>query len=166
VVVFDTMLDKPQPQLLSVVAHELGHWKLHHIRRTIPLVVGLSFLNFVVLKLLLSWSFVLRFAGVSSYRNPALLPLFILAFPVASALTGLASSWLSRAHERQADLFALETTRDAASFVDTFADLSRSNLMELQPSWWRRLKRSHPLPSERMAMGRAWGSASAAGADR
>jgi STE24 endopeptidase len=166
VVVFDTMLDKPHSQLLSVVAHELGHWKLHHIRRTIPLVVALSFLNFVVLKLLLSWSFVLRFAGVSSYRDPALLPLFILAFPVASAATGLASSWLSRAHERQADLFALETTRDAGSFVDTFADLSRSNLMELQPSWWRRLKRSHPLPAERMAMGRAWGASAVGVADR
>lgn len=157
VVIYDTMLDKPHEQLVSVVAHELGHWKLRHIRRMIPVVVGLALANFVVLKVVLELRFIQEFAGVEGIADPALLPLFIVAFPAASMVTGLASSWLVRVHERQADLFALETTCDPASFVATFADLSRTNLMELQPSWWRRLNRSHPLPAERMAMGVAWG---------
>ena len=161
VVLFDTMVDQPPKELATVVAHELGHWKLGHIKRQVPLAIVLTFANFAVLKLIFSQSAVLDFAGVDSIADPRILPLFLLGFVAVSTFTGLASAWLSRAYERQADLFALDTTKDADSFVAAFKRLSTENLMDITPSLWTRLKHSHPAVAERMAMGRAWAQQSA-----
>ena len=112
-VLFDTLLDRPKEQIRSVAAHEIGHWKLRHVtRRSVPVVMVLLFANFFVLKVLLSWESLLEFAGVDSLHDPAVLPLFMLLFPLASSATGLVSSYVSRASEREADIFSLETTRD------------------------------------------------------
>ena len=161
VVLFDTMLKREDRQIRSVVAHEIGHWKLHHIVRTLPLGIGLALLNFVVLKLVLEWDWAVEQAGVTSLADPAIYPLFALAFPLASTITRLANAWLSRAHERQADIFSLETTRDAEAFVEAFRSMSIDNLMDLAPSKWKQLTHSHPPVAERMAMGTAWGQANA-----
>ena len=156
VVLFDTMIDQPPKELGSVVAHELGHWKLGHIKRQVPLAIVLTFVTFAILKLVLDQQAVLDFAGVDSVGDPRILPLFALAYVVVSNVTGLASAWLSRAYERQADLFSLQTTNDPDSFVAAFKRLSTENLMDITPSLWTRLKHSHPPVAERMAMGRAW----------
>lgn len=159
VVLFDTMVDQPPKELTTVVAHELGHWKLGHIKRQVPLAIAITFATFAILKLVLEQDAVLDFAGVDSVGDPRILPLFALAFVAVSNVTGLASAWLSRAYERQADLFALQTTQDADSFVSAFKRLSTENLMDITPSLWTRLKHSHPAVAERMAMGRAWSGA-------
>ena len=161
VVLFDTMVDQPPKELSTIVAHELGHWKLGHIKRQVPLSIVLTFATFAILKVVLEQQVVLDFAGVETVGDPRILPLFILGFLVVSSVTGLASAWLSRAYERQADLFALETTGDPESFISAFKRLSTENLMEITPSLWTRLKHSHPAVAERMAMGRAWGERSA-----
>ena len=69
---------------------------------------------------------------------------------------GLALAWLSRAHERQADLFAYRLLGSPAELRDFFHDISVENLMDLRPTPWRRLKASHPPFAERMAMADAW----------
>lgn len=163
VVLFDTMVDQPPKELGSVVAHELGHWKLGHIKRQVPLAIAVTFLNFALLKLVLEQQAVLDFAGVDSVGDPRILPLFALAFVLFSNVTGLVMAWLSRAYERQADIFSLETTRDPASFIAAFKRLSTENLMDITPSLWTRLKHSHPPVAERMAMGRAWSAGAGAG---
>ena len=161
VVLFDTMVDQPPKELATVVAHELGHWKMGHIKRQVPLGIAMTFVNFALLKLVLDQRAVLDFAGVESLGDPRVMPLFLVAFLIMSNLTGLAMAWLSRAYERQADLFALDTTSDADSFVAAFKRLSTENLMDITPSLWTRLKHSHPAVAERMAMGRAWARQSA-----
>lgn len=160
VVLYDTMVVRPHDEVVSVVAHEIGHWKLKHLRRTIPVVVGLALVNFVVLKLVLESAWVQDVAGAhEGVGDPALVPVFLLVFPAATAVTRLVSSWVSRGHERQADLFSLATTRAPGAFVRAFASMSRDNLMELTPSPLKRLLASHPPVAERMAMGTAWGEA-------
>ena len=159
VVIYDTMLDWPPEQITSVVAHEIGHWKLRHLRKLIPTAVVLALANFVVLKLVLEWDRALEFAGVSSLGDPAVLPLFLLVFPLASSVTRLGLSWLSRVQERQADLFALETTNAPETFVGMMRRLHTDNLADLAPSRWKRISHTHPPAAERMAMGTAWGAA-------
>lgn len=166
VVLFDTMLEQPPKELATVVAHELGHWKLGHIKRQVPLAVAVTFLTFAALNVVFEQDVVLDFAGVDSIRDPRVLPLFAIVFVTVSNLTGLISAWLSRAYERQADLFALDTTNDPDAFVSAFRRLSTENLMDITPSLWTRLKHSHPPAAERMAMGRAWSATSAASGKR
>jgi STE24 endopeptidase len=157
-VLFDTILSRPRHQLRSVAAHEIGHWKLRHIRRMAPMQVALLFVAFLVLGAVLSSETALDFAGVDSVEDPAALPLFLLLFSLVGVATNLATTWLSRANEREADLFALRVTADADGFQEMIRALSTDNLADLAPSWWRRVTQSHPPSAERLAMAEAWTS--------
>jgi STE24 endopeptidase len=157
VVLYDNMLRYPKDAVLSVIAHEIGHWKLRHIWRQVPLALVATFVSFVVLKLVLESSVVLRFAGVDSLASPAASLVFQLGFfTLLSQVIGLPMAWLSRAYERQADLFGLETVGRADELVGFFRDVSLEVRAELRPSWWQRLRASHPPFAERMAMATAW----------
>jgi STE24 endopeptidase len=64
---------------------------------------------------------------------------------------------MSRAHERRADNYALETTRQPAAFISAMKRLSQQNLAEENPSrlvQW--LFYSHPPIRERIAAARRW----------
>ena len=161
VVIFDTMLGESHDKLMSVVAHELGHWKLRHILYRMPLIGVVGFLTFVVLKFVLESEAVQDFAGVESIGDPGFFPVFYVAFPLVSTLTGLISAWLSRVHERQADLFSMAALGNGQSLADAFAMMSRKYLMDVTPTWWDRLKHSHPPFAERMAMCTHWHQAHA-----
>jgi STE24 endopeptidase len=157
VVLYDTMVDRPAPELRTIVAHELGHWKLRHLAKTMPAVIGLSFVTFALLGLVLPNHHVLRFAHISRLGDPVGFLLFILAFPIASKVTGLVQVWMSRSFERQADLFALRSTGDLLSFQSAMRNLYTGNLNDLAPSVWKRLNATHPPAAERLTLGRAWG---------
>lgn len=155
-VIYDNMIGKDPRHLRSVAAHEIGHWKLKHIARSIPLALGLALTNFVVLKVVLESGWVARNAGVDSLHDPAIYPVFALVFPLASVLTQLPNAWLSRAHERDADLFSLGVTNDPDGFIEAFRALATDNVADVDPPRWLQLVRSHPTLPERMAMGRSW----------
>jgi STE24 endopeptidase len=159
VVLYDTMVDHPPAQLRSVVAHELGHWKLRHLTKTVPASIALAFVTFAVLGAVLSWSAVLQFAHVQTLGDPVGVLLFLVAFPAISKATGLAQHWMSRSFEREADLFALVSTGDTNGFLDAMRSLHTANLNDLAPTWWKRCNATHPPAAERLAMGRAWGEA-------
>lgn len=158
-VLFDTILARPAEQVRAVAAHEIGHWKLGHVRLLIPVVAGLLFVNFAVLRAVLGWDKALEWAGVASLGDPAVVPLFLLVFPLGSALTGLLSAWVTRAHEREADIFGLEVTRDPDAASAMLRSLHTDNLADLAPSWWKRATASHPHAAERLAMTAAWSGA-------
>lgn len=155
-VLFDTILDRPREQIRWVCAHELGHWKLRHIVRQIPVVLALLFVNFVVLSLVVESEWALDFAGVDSLGDPGAIPLFMLLFGLPSMVTGLGDSYMSRVAERQADLFGLEAVPDPAAAMASLRNVYTDNLADLAPSLWKRLNHSHPPVSERLAMIREW----------
>jgi STE24 endopeptidase len=161
-VLYDTLLPRPRDQVRTVAAHEIGHWKRRHVVRIVPVISGLLLLNFVVLRLVLGWDAALRWAGVERIDDPATLPLFLLVFPVASALTGLVSAWVTRAGEREADLFALEVTGDPAATSAMLRALHTDNLADLTPSWWKRATAGHPPAAERLALCAAWAEGNSA----
>jgi STE24 endopeptidase len=156
VVLFDNMLRFPTPAVVSVIAHEIGHWKLRHILRTIPMALATTFVTFAALGVLLENRTVLDLAGVDSPGDPGALPLFLLLFTVLGKVTGLASAWMSRVHERQADLYAYGLLGSPTELQRFFHDISVENLMDMRPTLARRLKATHPPMAERMAMADAW----------
>lgn len=156
VVLFDNMLRSPTPAIVSVIAHEIGHWKMRHILRTIPMALATTFVTFAALGLLMENETALDLAGVASPGDPGALPLFLLLFTLLGKVTGLASAWMSRVHERQADLYAYELLGSPTELKGFFHDISVENLMDLRPTLARRLKASHPPMAERMAMAASW----------
>lgn len=155
-VIYDNMLDF-DPELIDVVvAHEVGHWRHSHLRGSIAFGTLTTFLEFFILSWLLDRQPVLDRASVETIADPAAVPLFLLVFGILATFVSLADSWLSRVHERQADLFALELTRDPDSFEEVWRDFTKRDLAELTPSWWKRIRGSHPPIADRMAFAQAW----------
>ena len=156
VVLFDTVLDWPHEVVEAVVAHELGHWHHAHLRRRLLVVVASQLAGFYVAWVALGWDPLLRMAGVTDAGDPASLPLLVVASSLGSVLTGVVGSWLSRADERQADLFALAVGEAPEHLIEALERLARRNNADVDPSRWRRLVASHPPLAERMAMAAAW----------
>jgi len=158
VVVYDTMLDFPLEQIATVVAHEIGHYRLNHIPKTFPLaglqvLVALAFVQHVV-----GSDAVLGWAGLDDLGEPGAAPLFLLGLGLPMTVLGLVSAWWSRRNEREADLEALELLGDPTSFVGMWPALVERNKADLEPGWWDRLNASHPAPAERMQFGLDWAS--------
>jgi STE24 endopeptidase len=155
VVLYDTLLAAAgAPELKLIVAHELGHRRDRHVLKG----TLLAMLGAVVAVLVLWATLGMRVA------SPRVLPQALLLF-TALELLGLApAAALSRRWERQADRRSLELTRDVGAFERAHVELARKNLSDLAPPRLVYLLLfSHPTPDERLALGREWGRAEAAG---
>ena len=172
VVLFDTLLEHPPAVVEQVVAHEIGHWRLGHLRRQIPLAAGLSFVVFAFLKVLSEWDWLFQQAGiptggsVPAIGNPAALPILLFGVQAGFMVTGLVSAWVSRAFERQADLEALELLQQPQVMLDMQRRLHVKNLADLDPNRLKRLQATHPPAAERMAFTQAWAQANDLPVDR
>lgn len=137
IVFFDTLVERLQPQEIeAVLAHELGHFKLKHIRKRLALS-ALASLGFLAL---LGWladqTWFYQGLGVQpalDARNDSLaLVLFILAAPVFTFVLAPLASALSRAHEFEADAFAARNS-SAHDLVSALVKLYQDNAATLTP---------------------------------
>lgn len=159
VVLFDTILDYPLGTIEQIVAHEIGHYRLRHITKSVPFQAVLFLAAFAFVALLGQSAWLLDLAGVEDLGDPAGLPLFLVLFGVAWTGLNLAQSWFSRFKEREADLEALELLGRPEDFIDVWRRMAPDNKIELEPSWWVRVNHNHPEVPERMAFGHAWATA-------
>jgi STE24 endopeptidase len=157
VVLYDTLLEHPVDVVEQVVAHEIGHWRLRHLRRQLPLAVAVAFVAFAFVRVLSGWDWLLDRVGLDEgFGDPAALPLLLLGAQVGFGITSLVTAFVSRAFERQADLQALELLRRPDQLIDMHRRIHVKNLADLDPGRLKRLLLSHPPAAERMAMARAW----------
>jgi STE24 endopeptidase len=152
----DTLLaDYSEDEIEVVLAHELSHHVHHDLWRGVALQVALLFIGFYIGHLALG-----AFAGDLALRgvdDPAGLPLLMLVGGTCGFVFMPLANAMSRAHERRADRYALDTTRRADAFISAMKRLSQQNLAEEHPSrlvQW--LFYSHPPIRERIDAARAW----------
>jgi STE24 endopeptidase len=157
VVLFDTLLSQmSHAQILAVLAHELGHWKKHHVlvRMLVmqALLVALAYLAFR----LAPSSVLPGLLGLGSASFPArMLILMLVVSAVAFPLTPLFAAW-SRHDERQADRFAVALHGHAQDLADALAKLGTENLSNLHPHpLYAAFYYSHPPLVERIGALRA-----------
>jgi STE24 endopeptidase len=156
ILIADTMLDHYSEEEIEVVlAHELAHHVHHDIWAGIALETVLVLAGFALAHGALVWlgpAF-----GLEAIADPAGLPLLLLAAGAVSlALLPIALA-LSRRHERRADRFALDLTRNPAAFTSAMRRLGAQNLAEEQPSrlvHW--LFYTHPPLAERLDAAARW----------
>jgi STE24 endopeptidase len=154
IVLWDTILAKLTPdQIAFVVAHEMGHFVLHHILAVIIIATVLGTGSLYVVHRL-AGTLIARFSrqfGFSRLSDPASLPLLVLLGSVVSfAATPLVLAF-SRHQEREADRFALELTRDNYAAATTFVRLQHENLSVPRPGPLYMLWRgSHPSLGDRV----------------
>jgi STE24 endopeptidase len=162
VVLFDTLLEHPPEIVEQVVAHEVGHWRLKHLRRQIPVAAALMFVVFAGLAALAEWDWLFAQAGVTTSGDipligqPTALPILMAGVQVGFGVVGLLTAWVSRAFERQADLEALELLGEPDVMLDMQRRLHTKNLADLEPGRLKRLQGTHPPAAERMAFTTRW----------
>ena len=134
IVLFDTLLEQmTDDEIVGVLAHEAGHWKLGHIWKrllTMELVsLGACWLAWQ----LLSWGGLSSLFGLGqlSFVGQVVLLGFLVSL-VSFPLTPL-SSVLSRHHEWQADRFALDLTGESLPLSQALIKLCKENLSNLHP---------------------------------
>jgi len=152
IVLYDTLLaSHTDEEILSILAHEIGHWKKRHLlKQLIPLEI-ISLAVFYGVAKLLNWPLLYQtfgfqefFTYVGLFLIGALIgPLSFFAQPVESAI--------SRMFEREADDFSLTLMNEPGPLVRALKRLAAENLSNLNPhpfyAWYYY---SHPPLAERI----------------
>jgi STE24 endopeptidase len=162
IVFFDTLLERlGHREVEAVLAHELGHFRLRHVRQRLALSVAGSLIGLAVLGWLTGQSTFYAALGVPRPSTHAALLLFVLAVPAFTFfLTPLAALW-SRRHEFEADAFATRHA-SAAELATALVKLHRDNASTLTPDpVYAAFYYSHPPPLARIARLRAAAAAPA-----
>ena len=152
----DTLLsDYTEDEIEVILAHELAHHVHSDLWRGIAVQSAALVGGFFVANLVLRS--VADRLGLRGLSDPAGLPVLLLAGGTWSLLVMPIANAVSRAQERAADRYALQTTRNVDAFVTAMKRLSQQNLAEEYPSpVVRWLFYSHPPIRERIDAARAF----------
>jgi STE24 endopeptidase len=154
IVLYDTLIEShSHDEILSVLAHEIGHFKKKHIPRQLVLFEASTWIGFYLTYLLLDWPLLYSTFGFDSPRPYAGL-FFLGIFWQKSGffLTPLYMA-LSRKFEREADSFAVHLVKSAKPLATALKKMAADNLSNLSPHpLYVRFHYSHPPLVERIAL--------------
>jgi STE24 endopeptidase len=152
IVFFDTLLQRLTPsEVDAVLAHELGHFKKHHVLKRIAYTFALSLGFLWLLAQLLHAGWFYSGLGVSTQSTAIALLLFFMALPVFTFLLHPIASAYSRKHEFEADEYASQQT-DANELVNALVKLYQDNAKTLTPDpLYASFYESHPPAPIRIA---------------
>ncbi len=152
IALFDTLLENhTADELLAVLAHEVGHGKLGHIKKQLLTMVLKTGAVFYLLSLFLGNQGLFDAFGMQQMSTYAGLVFFGLLYTPVSMVLSLLANRVSRKHEFEADAFAAKTTGDHEQLVIALKRLSANSLSNLTPHWltvW--LEYGHPPVLQRI----------------
>ena len=158
VVVWDTTIAKATiPQTLFVFGHEMGHYVLGHVPKTIAFLWALLFVILALGAWILDRVFRLPDRwGIRGLSDWASLPVLLLGVTVAGEVAMPAVNGYSRAQEHAADVFGLEAIHGLVpdsprAAAEAFQLLGETNLSDPDPApfitFWLY---SHPPLADRL----------------
>jgi STE24 endopeptidase len=138
IVLFDTLLRKhDNEEIVSILAHEIAHYRLGHIRKMLLFQVCGTFVAAFVAGLMLNEPFIYSAFNFEKETYVGLFLIAVIFSPLGFILSPLGAA-LARYHEYQADRFAVRMIEERETMVQTLARLYRDNLANPVP---------HPLVS-------------------
>ena len=151
IVLFDTLIEQMTvDQGVAVLAHEMGHYKMKHIRRMLIVQSVLLLVGLYILSLLLDYGPLFSAFGLNPSHHAALVLFSLLSGPVTFYL-GPLMNLLSRKHEYEADRFSVQALRGGKPMEEALINLTVKNLANLTPHpWYSAYHYSHPTPTERI----------------
>jgi STE24 endopeptidase len=151
IVLFDTLLESmDHPQITAVLAHEIGHWKKHHVLKTLIMMQAASFAIF--------------YGGFHLVNSGMLMSLFRISEPTFFAnvvITAFLASMVlgfmipvfnrfSRYFEGESDRYACDLSGKGEALIEALVKLSKENLSNLYPHpLYAAIYYSHPPVLER-----------------
>jgi len=150
----DNLLNRASlPEIESVMAHEMGHYVLGHVVKSIFFAAGLILVTLYAAHRLQA-GLITRFAtrfGFTQLSDVASLPLAMLLVGVLSFVVTPVAAGYSRWQEHEADRFGLEITRNNHAAATAFVTLQQENLSIPRRGLLYKLWRAdHPLLGERI----------------
>lgn len=134
IALFDTLIQKhTTEEIVSVLAHEVGHYKQKHIIKRLLVSILTKGLMFYLLSLFInnpSLFAAFRMSEVSVYAG---LVFFSFLYVPISFILSIAVNYLSRKHEYEADSYAVKTYKNPQSSILALKRLSVNNLSNLTP---------------------------------
>jgi len=151
IVLFDTLINElGQQEVLSVLAHEIGHYRKRHTLINLLISIAHTGLILYVLSLLVNNPVLSKALGVNEPSFHIALVAFALLYSPISMVLGIGMNALSRKNEYQADGFAARQGLSDA-LVEALKKLSVKNLSNLTPHpAYVRVHYSHPPLLERV----------------
>ncbi|NOZ61021.1 MAG: M48 family metallopeptidase [Calditrichaeota bacterium] len=154
IILYDTLLKKmEEDEILSVLAHEAGHWKKKHLLKMIVVSEFIGFIGIYISFRILQTDWLTKIFALED--DSFFAKLVILGF-----IGGLVSfpftpigSYFSRKHEREADQMAVSLTGKSDGQISALIKLSKDNLSNLHPHpFYAKFYYSHPPIVERIKM--------------
>ena len=134
VALFDTLLTQHNTEeIVSVVAHEVGHYKKKHIILGTILSVLETGIMLFVFRFIMSDPDLFLVFGVEKVSVYAGLIFFGRLYAPVNLITSLFTSALSRHNEYQADRYAFDTTGNKQALISMLKGLAANNLSHLTP---------------------------------
>lgn len=134
IVLFDTLIEKhTERELLAVLAHEVGHYKMNHIFRQLFLSIGVTGVTLFLMSLFSSHPLIFSAFNMSQPSFYAGLMFFGILYSPISTLISIYSLYLSRKYEFEADDYSRRTFGDASALASALKKLSSDNLSNLNP---------------------------------
>jgi STE24 endopeptidase len=158
IVLYDTLLEKMNhDEIISVLAHEAGHWKKKHIIKRIIVSEIIGFVSIYVAFRILQTDLLTDLFHIDN-------PTFFAKLVLLGFLSGIITfpftpigAYFSRKHERQADDFACELVGDPEPLASSLIKLSKDNLANLHPHpFFAKFYYSHPPVVKRIRRLREW----------
>jgi STE24 endopeptidase len=154
IVLWDTTIAKlDDDELLFVMGHEMGHYVLGHIWKSIPFFSLLIIVTLYAIHRTAGWlidKFHRRF-GFTELSDVASLPLIILLFSAYFLIVTPVALAFLRHSEHEADRFGLEITQNNRAAATAFVKLQQENLAVPRPNVLVKLwQASHPTLGERI----------------
>ena len=152
IVLYDTLVSiLSNTQIAAVLAHEIGHYKKHHLIKGLILSFFVTTLGFYVVNIFLNYLPLFEAFGFSrvSYHGIFVI-LSFAAGPFTFFLTPIFTMW-SRKHEYEADAFAAKNTEYGEELKEGLIIMSKENLSNLTPHpLYSFYHYSHPTVGERI----------------
>jgi STE24 endopeptidase len=154
IVLWDTAIDKlDENELLFVMGHEMGHYVLGHIWKSILFFSLLAIITLYATHRTAGWlidRYRTRF-GFNELSDVASLPLLILLFSLYCIIIIPIALTYTRHIEHESDRFGLEITKDNRAAATAFVKLQRENLGVPRPHWiFKLMRHTHPTLGERV----------------
>jgi STE24 endopeptidase len=152
IVLFDTLIGKHSvDELVSILAHEIGHYKKKHIVKSILMSIITTGLMFFLISFFINNEGLFsafRMQRISIYAS---LTFFAFLYAPINMVISIFSKMLSRKREYEADAYAVETHGKPQSMISALKKLTVDNLSNLTPHPLKVfLSYSHPPVLERI----------------
>jgi len=152
IALFDTLIEKHTvDELVAVVAHEIGHYKKHHIVKSMVASVIHTGIVFYLMSIFLSHRGLFDAFYMGNVSIYAGLIFFSMLYSPIEMVLSVVMNVFSRKNEFEADAFAAVTTGRSEPMINALKKLSVHNLSNLTPHRFNVfLNYSHPPVLQRI----------------